>query len=101
MMRDSAQIPRSAVIEVVPHHLACADSHGLLAKPELIDKMLLQLPPLGIAMRPIHGPLRLRVSLGLIQKVCDPGGDRLDQDLRGFSLEELEHVEVAIAPGGL
>src|SRR6266496_529416 len=36
-----------------------------------------------------------------MQHVHDPGADRLHQYLRALALEEHEHVEVAIALGGL
>ncbi len=39
--------------------------------------------------------------LGLVDHVHDPGGDRLDEHLRALPLEEGEHVEVAVALGGL
>ena len=52
-------------------------------------------------MRPIHRPFRHGVRLGLIQQVGHPGRDRLDQHLRAFALQEVEHVEVAVALGDL
>ena len=47
------------------------------------------------------GHLRLALRLCLVHQVGDPGGDRLDQHLRAFALEKLEHVEIAVAFGGL
>ena len=37
----------------------------------------------------------------LVDHVHDPGADRLHQDLRALPLQEGEHVEVAVALGGL
>ncbi len=37
----------------------------------------------------------------LVNHVHDPGADGLHQHLRAFALQELEHVEVAVALGGL
>ena len=37
----------------------------------------------------------------LVHQVADPGADGLDHDLRAFFFEEAEHVEVAVALGGL
>ena len=52
-------------------------------------------------MRTIHRPLRDRVRLRLVHQVGHPGRDRLDQHLRAFALQEVEHVEVAVAFGDL
>ena len=37
----------------------------------------------------------------LVDHVHDPGADRLHQHLRALALQEVEHVEVAVALGGL
>jgi hypothetical protein len=37
----------------------------------------------------------------LVHEVADPGADGLDDNLRAFLFEEAEHVEVAVALGGL
>ena len=52
-------------------------------------------------MRAIDRPLRLGVRLRLVHQVRNPGRDRLDQHLRAFALQEIEHVEVAVAFGDL
>ncbi len=52
-------------------------------------------------MRPRDRPFALGVRLGLVHQVRHPGGDRLHQHLRAFTLEEFEHVEIAVAFGGL
>ena len=63
--------------------------------------MLLQLPPLRVAMWAIDRPLRLGMSLGLVQKIGHPSGDWLNHYLRALALQEFKHVEVAIALGNL
>ena len=47
----------------------------------------------------IHRPLRIGVRLRLVHQVRHPRRDRLDQNLRAFALQEVEHVEVAVAFG--
>ena len=47
-------------------------------------------------------PLEVFVLLNhLVDHVHDPGADGLHQHLRAFALQEVEHVEVAVALGGL
>ncbi len=52
-------------------------------------------------MRTVHRPLGFCMGLGLIHQVRHPGGDRLHHDLRALALQEVEHVEVAVAFGDL
>src|SRR5664279_3889884 len=87
--------------------LACVDTLAqaqqplLLAKLQLVHRRLVRLIPLyflvGSIERPAGGGARLR----LVHHVHHPGPDRLDQHLRAFTLQEFEHVEVAIALGDL
>ena len=49
----------------------------------------------------IQPALVLDLLLGLVNHVHDPGADGFDEDLRAFLFQELEHVEVPVALGGL
>ena len=101
VMRDAAQILRCAVVEETPHPLARANAPQLLAQADVVREMLFQLVPLRVPVRTIDRPFGNRVRLGLVHQVGNPGGDGLDQHLRAFALQEFEHVEVAVALGGL
>ena len=101
MVRKVAHVLDGPVIEELPRFFAEADTPKFFAQPNVVRKLLLELMPLGIAVRTVHRPLRNRVRLGLIQQVSDPGRDRLDNHLRPFTLQKVEHVEVAVAFGNL
>jgi hypothetical protein len=101
MMGDAAEILCRAVVEEAPHPLANSDAPQFFAQTDVVGKLLLNFVPLGIAMRSIHRPLRFGVRFRLVHEVGYPRRDRLDQYLRAFALQELEHVEVAVAFGGL
>src|SRR5437660_4200037 len=101
MMGDSAHVLRGAVIEETPHPLACTDPPELLAQPDIVREILFQLVPLRVPVGTIDWPLRDRVGLRLVHQIGNPGRNRLNQNLRAFTLEEIEHVEVAVTLGEL
>src|SRR5579872_3070527 len=101
MMRNSAEILDGTVVQAIPHPFPDSNSHQLLAQSQIIRKMLFQLPPLRVPVRSVHRPLGFRMCFGLIHQIRNPGRNRLNQHLRAFALEEVEHVEVAIAFGDL
>ena len=75
--------------------------HQPLSKPDIVREMLFGLVPLWIPVWAVDRPLRLRVSLGLVHQIRDPGRDRFHHHLRTFAFQELEHMEVAVAFGDL
>src|SRR5205823_5348704 len=68
---------------------------------DVVGKLLLRLVPLSVAVRLIHWPLCYGVRLRLVHQVSDPGSNWLDHYLRALALQEIKHVEVAIALGDL
>src|SRR5438876_3166182 len=100
-MRNAAQVLDRAVVEEVPHLLTEANAPSFLAQADVVGKLLLQFVPLSVAIRLIHWPLRYRVRLRLVHQVSDPGSNWLDHYLRALALQEIKHVEVAIALGDL
>src|SRR5579872_7507000 len=101
MMRNSAEILDGTVVQAIPHPFPDSNSHLLLAQSQIIRKMLFQLPPLWVPMRTVHRPLRFGMSFSLVHQIGNPGRNWLYQHLCAFPLEEIEHVEVAIAFGDL
>jgi hypothetical protein len=77
------------------------EATGLLEEPKLVDEPFLDLIPLRISVRSLHFCAGLRAFFGYVHHVGDPGGDRLDQHLSPFFFQEGDHVEIAIASGGL
>src|SRR5664279_4203179 len=98
---DVAQPLHHAMVLACVDTLAQAPQPLLLAKLQLVHRRLVRLIPLyflvGSIERPAGGGARLR----LVHHVHHPGPDGLDQHLRAFTLQEFEHVEVAIALGDL
>ena len=94
-MSDPAEVLDGAVIEKSPRLLTKADAPQLV-QANVVGSFL-RFVPLGIAMRPVHRPLGDGVGLRLVHQVRNPGGDGLNDDLRAFALQEIEHVEVAVA----
>ena len=62
---------------------------------------LLELPPLEVGLGFVDLATVGGFDLLLPQEVGQPGRDRLGDDLGALGLEEPEHVEVAVALGGL
>ena len=63
--------------------------------------MLVQFPRLHLFVRSIKRSASGGTCLHLVHHVHDPRADGLDQHLRAFALQKLEHVEVAVAFGDL
>src|SRR5205823_11812884 len=97
VVRDSAHLLGSAVVEEIPHLLSHTNAPKLFAQSNIVSKLLLDLVPRRIFVWLIHWPLRFSMGLRLVHEICDPGGDWLDQYLRSLTFEEVEHVEVAVA----
>ena len=81
--------------------LADADHPLLLAELQLVLRQLLQLVPLHVLVRSIERAAGRGARLHLVHHVHHPGSDGFHQHLRAFALQELEHVEVAVALGDL
>ena len=77
------------------------DLHDLLAHAQ-VDLEVLVHAPGGRRRRAFLQALLVVILLHhLVHQVADPGADRLDHHLRAFFFQEAEHVEVAVALGGL
>src|SRR5262249_37785265 len=101
MVDRPTHVLNGAVIEIRPHGAACTEAASLLEQGHLVDCSLLEFVPLGIAIRCLSIGTRLRTRFGDIHHVSDPGGNRLDENLRALLLKESEHIEVAVAFGRL
>src|SRR5215472_15177394 len=97
MVSESAHVLDGPMIEEIPHPFTGSNAPEFLAQPNVVGEVLLEFMPLGVAMRSIRWPFGGRMSLSLIQQVRHPGRNRLNQHLCPFALEEVEHVEVAVA----
>src|SRR5947207_2772044 len=89
----------NAAVQMAVQRLANPEEHLFLPELQFEERALVQLPWLWL--RHIQPLAILVVGLGLPEEVHDPVRDRLDFDLGAFALEELKHVEVAVAFGGL
>ena len=101
VMRDAAERVHDLVILALENGFGELQLGHLLAEAELDLGARAELPD-----RRQHGAffeaLEVFVLLDhLVDHVHDPGADRLHQHLRAFALQEVEHVEVAVALGGL
>ena len=83
------------------HAVGEAGDRPLLEVAGLERGALAELVPLGLLALLDQVLAVTGLDLGLPQHVRDPGGDRLDDDLGALAGEEAEHVEVAVALGGL
>src|ERR1017187_4005391 len=98
---DVAQALHHAMVLTCVDTLAQAPQPLLLAELQLVRRHLMQLVPLYFLIGSIERPAGSGARLRLVHHVHHPGPDRLDQHLRTFTLQEFEHVEVAIALGDL
>jgi len=88
-LHDALILPRVNALAYAPHPL-------LRAELPFVGRELLHLIPFRVLVRGIERAAGRGARFGLIHHVHHPGADGLDQHLRAFALQELEHVEVAI-----
>ena len=101
VMRDAAQRVHDLVIFALEDGFGELQLGHLLAEAELDLGARAQLPDRR-QHRAFFQALEVFVLLDhLVDHVHDPGADGLHQHLRAFALQEVEHVEVAVAFGGL
>ena len=101
VMRDVAQRADDLVIFVLEDGFRQFQLRDFVAEAPLDLGALVETPQRR-QHRALFEPLEVLVLLhDLVDHVHDPGADGLHQHLRAFALQEVEHVEVAVAFGGL
>src|ERR1035437_9664966 len=101
VVRDAAQRVHDLVVFALENGFGELQLGHLLAETELDFGARAQLPE-GGQDRAFFETLEVFVLLDdLVDHVHDPGADGFHQNLRAFALQEAEHVEVAVAFGGL
>src|ERR1700722_3762612 len=100
-MANAAKGLDDAVILALEDALGHLDLHDFLMHAKIYLEVLVNAPRRR-QRRTILKPFLIVIPLhDLVHEVANPGSDRLDDNLCAFLLQEPEHVEVAVAFGGL